>query len=82
MSTIKEEKENILTESSQLKAILDLNAKERQELLRDFEELKATSSCVDTEFAAYKVANEAVIVEITKEKEELLENRKQLQVRC
>lgn len=77
---LQEEKAMLLSEKNQLKEALDLSAKEKQDLVRDFEELRANSSNIDTEFAVYKTANEAVIVEITKEKEDLLDNRNQLQV--
>lgn len=77
---LQKEKEVLLTEANQLKDTLDLSVKEREKLLRDFEELRESSSSADNEFAAYKTAKEAVIIDITKEQEELLESRNQLQV--
>lgn len=62
-------------------AKLEQNVKERQELEQSLEQLKARATDTDAEFVAFKSTQDATILQIMKEKEELSSVRENLQVR-
>lgn len=78
---IQEEKKVLLAEALENNARLSSSSEERQELLREIEQLKEISNKLDKELAVHKTEKEATIVEILKEKDGLLALRNQFQVR-
>ena len=77
---IQEEKTKLLLEVEQLSATLELKTKEQEEMLSNFETLKASATNGEAEFAAFKTAQDVTIHQLTKEKEDLLIIKNNLQV--
>ena len=80
LSTIQQEKTELETETQMLKATLEQNVKERKELEQTVNQLKTSATNADAEFVAFKSTQEATIIQIAKEKEELSGIREDLQV--
>ncbi len=78
---IQEEKAKLLLEVEQLSATLELKTKEQEEMHANFETLKASATNGEVEFAAFKTAQDVTIQQMTKEKEDLLIIKNNLQVR-
>ncbi len=78
---IQEEKVKLLLEVEQLSATLELKTKEQEEMQANFEKLKASATNGEVEFAAFKTAQDVTIQQMTKEKEDLLIIKNDLQVR-
>ncbi|XP_059350126.1 huntingtin-interacting protein 1-like isoform X2 [Daphnia carinata] len=79
LSEFREQNNKLVTEVQLLNATLKLTAKEREEIANDFEQLKVRAANIELEFSAFKTSQDATILQLMKEKEELSENKINLQ---
>lgn len=80
LAQIKEENVQLSKELETLKVLIDNSDKEHKDLLQDFEKVQSKATDTDTEFAAFKNAQELAIKEYEREKVELSLSRDHLQV--
>lgn len=71
LSEFREQNNKLVTEVQQLNAMVELTTKEREEIEENFEQLKVRAVNIDVEFSAFRTSQDARILQLMKENEEL-----------
>lgn len=71
LSEFREQNNKLVTEVQQLNAMVEFTTKEREEIEENFEQLKVRAVNIDVEFSAFRTSQDARILQLMKENEEL-----------